>query len=114
MKKEYKLKRSLYGIKQSSRQWYLKFHQAILENGFEVSPLDHCVYICKNNDRLTILSLHVDDILLTENCPDMIKNIKAFLVFKFEMKDMGVANYVLGIKIKIIILGLGKISGKDT
>ena len=40
-----KLKRSLYGLKQSSRQWYLKFHQAILEIGFEVSALDHCVYI---------------------------------------------------------------------
>jgi hypothetical protein len=36
----YKLKRSLYGLKQSSRQWYLKFHQTILENGFEVSSLD--------------------------------------------------------------------------
>ena len=35
--KVYKLKRSLYGLKQSSRQWYLKFHQAILKIGFEVS-----------------------------------------------------------------------------
>jgi hypothetical protein len=97
--KVYMLKRSLYGLKQSSRQWYLKFYQAILENGFEVSPLDHCVYICKNNDKLTILSLYVDDILLTGNCLDMIKNTKAFLASKFEMKDMGAANYVLGIKI---------------
>jgi hypothetical protein len=60
--KVYKLKISLYGLKQSSRQWYLKSHQAILENGFEVSPLDHCVYIYKNNDKFTILSLYVDDI----------------------------------------------------
>jgi hypothetical protein len=45
------------------------------------------------------LSLYVDDILLTGNCPDMIKNTKAFLASKFEMKDMGAANYVLGIKI---------------
>jgi hypothetical protein len=45
--KVYKLKRYLYGLKQSSRQWYLKFHQIILENGFEVSLVDHCIYICK-------------------------------------------------------------------
>ena len=49
--KVYKLKRSLYRPKQSSRQWYLKFHQAILEIGFEVSPLDHCVYIYNENDK---------------------------------------------------------------
>lgn len=60
----YKLKKSLYGFKQSSRQWYLKFHQAILEMGYVMSPLDHCVYIWKNDDKLAILSLYVDDILL--------------------------------------------------
>jgi hypothetical protein len=97
--KVYILKRSLYGLKQSSRQWYLKFHQAILENGFVVSPLDHCVYICKNNDKLTILSLYVDDLLLTRNYPDMISKTKVFLASKFEIKDMGTANYVLGIRI---------------
>jgi hypothetical protein len=97
--KVYKLKRSLYGLKQSSRQWYLKFHQAILEIGFKVSPLDHCVYICNENDKFTILSLYVDDILLTGNYPDMINNTKLFLSSKFEMKDMGAATYVLGIKI---------------
>uniref|UniRef100_A0A2N9FQW6 CCHC-type domain-containing protein n=1 Tax=Fagus sylvatica TaxID=28930 RepID=A0A2N9FQW6_FAGSY len=42
-----RLKKSLYGLKQSSRQWYLKFHQAILDIGYEMSPLDHCVYVLK-------------------------------------------------------------------
>ena len=40
-----RLKKSLYGLKQSSRQWYLKFHQAILNIGYEMSLLDHCVYV---------------------------------------------------------------------
>ena len=57
--KAYTLKKSLYGLKQSSRQWYLKFHQTILEMGYVVSPLDHCVYIWKNDDKLAILSLYV-------------------------------------------------------
>ena len=97
--KVYKLKRSIYGIKQSSKQWYLKFHQAILEIGFEISPLDHCVYIWKCYDELTILSLYVDDILLAGNSPNMMSKTKSFLSSRFEMKDMGPTTYVLGIKI---------------
>ena len=77
--KVYKLKRYLYGLKQSSRQWYLKFHQAILEIGFEISPLDHCVYIWKCYNELTILSLYVDDILLAGNNPNIISKTKSFL-----------------------------------
>jgi hypothetical protein len=46
---------------------------------------------------LVILSLYVDDILLTENCTNMISKTKIFLASKFEMKDMGIANYVLGL-----------------
>jgi hypothetical protein len=96
--KVYKLKRSLYGLKQSSRQWYLKFHEAIIEISFKVSPLDHYVYIYNDNDKLTILSLYVDNILLTRNCSEMIQRTKNFLGAKFGMKDMGDAT-VLGIKI---------------
>ena len=97
--KVYKLKKSLYGLKQSSRQWYLKFHQANLEMGYVVSPLDHCVYIQKNDDKLAILSLYVDDILLAGNCPNMIIKTKIFLASRFEMKDLSLASYVLGIRI---------------
>ena len=90
----YKLKRSLYGLKQSFRQWYLKFHQAILEIGFEMNPLDHCVYIWRCYDELTRLSLYVDDILLARNSPDMMIKTKSFLASRFEMKDMGLATCV--------------------
>uniref|UniRef100_A0A2N9HAA9 CCHC-type domain-containing protein n=1 Tax=Fagus sylvatica TaxID=28930 RepID=A0A2N9HAA9_FAGSY len=92
-------KKSLYGLKQSSRQWYLKFHQAILDIGYEMSPLDHCVYIWRDKEKLALLSLYVDNILLASNSPDMMKEIKFCLGSKFEMKDMGPANYVLGIRI---------------
>jgi hypothetical protein len=68
-------------------------------NWFRGKLLDHCVYIYNENDKFTILSLYVDDILLTGNCPDKIKNTKLFLSSKFEMKDIGATTYVLGIKI---------------
>ena len=40
-----KLKRSIYDLKQSSRQWYLRFHLAVLLNGFTMIEEDHRVYI---------------------------------------------------------------------
>ena len=64
-----------------------------------MSPLDHCVYIWRYYDELTILSLYVDDILLARNNPNMMSKTKSFLSSSFEMKDMGLAKYVLGIKI---------------
>jgi hypothetical protein len=74
----------------------LKF-KGVFQNGWKFRGF--CEVSPKNNDKLTILSLYVDYILLIGNCPNMIKNTKAFLASKFEMKDMGAANYVLGIKI---------------
>jgi hypothetical protein len=49
-----RLKKSLYGLKQSSRQWYLKFHQAILVIGYEMSLLDHCVYVWREKKEIGI------------------------------------------------------------
>ncbi|OMO52435.1 reverse transcriptase [Corchorus capsularis] len=94
-----KLKRSIYGLKQSSRQWYLRFHQAIIQNGFEMIEEDHCVYVKRSKGSFVILSLYVDDILLAGNDMEMIVTTKKWLSSNFEMKDMGEANYVLGVKI---------------
>ena len=60
---------------------------------------DHCVYLKRSNSGFVILSLYVDDILLVENNKEMIDTIKKLLSSNFEMKDMGEASYVLGVKI---------------
>ena len=52
-----KLKRSIYGLKHASRQWNLKFHQAMLKDGFTMLEDDHCVYIKRSNNHFIILSL---------------------------------------------------------
>ena len=94
-----KLKQSIYGLKQSSRQWYLRFHRAILSNGFTMIKEDHCVYTKRSKGSFIILSLYVDNILLADNDAEMIVATKEWLSSNFEMKDMGEADYILGVKI---------------
>uniref|UniRef100_A0A2N9F135 CCHC-type domain-containing protein n=1 Tax=Fagus sylvatica TaxID=28930 RepID=A0A2N9F135_FAGSY len=94
-----RLKRSIYGLKQSSRQWYLRFHDSITSFGFEMIEEDHCVYLKRSKRSILILSLYVDDILLAGNDMDSIVTTKKWLSSTFEMKDMGEANFVLGVKI---------------
>jgi hypothetical protein len=94
-----KLKRSIYGLKQASRQWNVKFHQAILKDGFIMMEEDHCVYLKRSNNSFIILSLYVDDILTAGNNKEMIDTTKKWFLSNFEMKDMGEANYVFGVKI---------------
>ena len=94
-----KIRRSIYGLKQSSRQWYFRFHRAIISNGFTMVEEDHCVYVKRSKKSFLILSLYVDDILLAGNDKLMIETTKEWLSSTFDMKDMGEASYVLGVKI---------------
>ena len=94
-----KLKRSIYGLKQSSRQWYLRFHQVVLLNGFTMIEEDHCVYVKRSKGSFIILSLYVDDILSAGNDMEMIVATKEWLSSNFEIKDMSEADYILGVKI---------------
>ncbi len=94
-----RLKRSIYGLKQSSRQWYFRFHEAITSVGMDMIEEDHCVYVKRSENGILILSLYVDDILIAGSNMEMINATKEWLSSIFEMKDMGEANYVLGVKI---------------
>ena len=60
---------------------------------------DHCVYTKRSKGSFIILSLYIDDILLAGNDAEMIVATKEWLSSNFEIKDMGEANYILGVKI---------------
>ena len=95
-----KLKKSLYGLKHSSRMWYQKFDTFIRGLGFTRSKADHCVYFKLIGDRVIYLVLYVDDMLLVGNDKEIIQDLKTQLSSKFDMKDLGAANYILGMEIK--------------
>jgi len=94
-----KLKKSLYGLKQASHQWYLKFHNVISSFGFVENIMDQCIYLKVSGSKICFLVLYVDDILLATNDKGLLHEVKQFLSKNFDMKDMGEASYVIGIKI---------------
>ncbi|CAL2256677.1 unnamed protein product [Prunus armeniaca] len=93
-----KLKKSIYGLKQASRQWYLRFDEVVSSQGFTENPVDECIYLKFSGSNFIFLVLYVDDILLATNNLSMLA-AKFFLSSHFEMKDMGEASYVLGVEI---------------
>jgi hypothetical protein len=94
------LKRSIYGLKQASRQWNLKFDEVIKKFGFKENEMDNCIYTKIKGGKFIILVLYVDDILLASSDKHMLYETKGFLSSKFDMKDLGEASYVLGIEIR--------------
>lgn len=95
-----KLSKSLYGLKQSPRQWYKRFDSFIKGQKYTRSQFDHCVYYRKLQDGTFIyLLLYVDDMLIASKSKVEIDKLKAQLSSEFEMKDLGEAKKILGMEI---------------
>jgi hypothetical protein len=94
-----KLLKSLYGLKQAPKQWHEKFDKTLTLAGFVVNEADKCVYYRFGGGEGVILCLYVDDILIFGNNENVIKEVKDFLSNNFEMKDLGVTNVILNIKL---------------
>ncbi|KAK8634151.1 hypothetical protein V6N13_014980 [Hibiscus sabdariffa] len=94
-----KLQRSIYGLKQASRSWNLRFNDAIKEFGFIRNEDEPCVYKKFSGSIVSFLILYVDDILIIGNDIPTLQSFKAWLSSCFSMKDLGEAAYILGVKI---------------
>ena len=91
------LMKSLYGLKQSPRQWYRKFDTVMLKQGYLRSSYDCCVYFKHILLNISIyLLLYVDDMLIFD---EEIQQLKKKLKAEFEMKELGEAKKILGIEI---------------
>nr|GEV54552.1 hypothetical protein [Tanacetum cinerariifolium] len=94
-----KLKRSIYGLKQASRQWNKRFDDETKKFGFTQNREEPCVYLKASGSNIIFLILYVDDILIMGNSIPMLQSVKTYLGKCFAMKDLGEATYILGIKI---------------
>ncbi|GJY38745.1 retrotransposon protein, putative, ty1-copia subclass [Tanacetum coccineum] len=94
-----KLKRSIYGLQQASREWNKRFDDEIKKFGFTQNRDEPCVYLKASGSNVTFLILYVNDILITGNNIPMLQDVKSYLRRCFAMKDLGEAAYILRIKI---------------
>ncbi|KAH9647591.1 Endoglucanase 8 [Citrus sinensis] len=90
------LHKSLYGLKQSSRQWYRRFDDFIVSKGYHKSKYDSCVYFGGSDQGgVAYLLLYVDDMLIASKYKLEIERLKNLLKAEFEMKDLGSAKRIL-------------------
>ncbi|KAJ9558569.1 hypothetical protein OSB04_013183, partial [Centaurea solstitialis] len=87
-----KLRKSLYGLKQSPRAWFGRFNAVVTEFGLRRSSYDHSVFFASSSSRCILLVVYVDDIVITGSDEIGIKKLKDFLASRFQTKDLDILN----------------------
>jgi hypothetical protein len=93
------LNKSLYGLKQAPRAWYAKMDNFLIDIGFYRFHFDPNVYTNKVLIHLIILSLYVDDLILSGSDSKLLNHVKTILKKKFEITDLGFLHYFLGLQV---------------
>ena len=95
-----KLRRSLYGLKQSPRAWFGRFSSIVQEFDMLHSTADHSIFYHHNSSGQCIyLVVYVDDIVITSSDQDGIQKLNQHLFTHFQTKDLRKLQYFLGIEI---------------
>ena len=93
-----KLKKELYGLKQTPRVWYGRINSFLTRLGFTKSKVEPNLYMKVMDDELAILLLYLDDLFLTGKRKHT-TGCKNNLSEEFEMKDLGLMHYFLGLEV---------------
>jgi hypothetical protein len=94
-----RLKKFLYGLKQSPRAWYAKMDKFLIDIGFSRCHSDPNIYTKKVGSYLIILVLYVDDLILIGSDSKLLNHVKTILKKKFEMTELGFLHYFLGLQV---------------
>lgn len=94
-----RLLKSLYGLKQSPKNWYKKIDFVLMDNGFIHCESDPNLYILVDDSSMVLLALYVDDLILAATSKALVVRVKEILIGQFKMKMLGDLTYCLGVQV---------------
>ena len=93
-----RLKRSLYGWRQSGKIWYTKLNEVLKKFGAKPSNADPCVYFLDQGEDMLLIAVYVDDIFVISKNLQKIIEVKKNLSKEFDIKELGDVSYCLEIE----------------
>jgi Reverse transcriptase (RNA-dependent DNA polymerase) len=94
-----KLHKALYGLKQAPRAWNSKLDSTMMSIGFERSSFEHAIYKRGKGENRLLVGVYVDDLVITGNYEEEIANFKQQMKEVFNVSDLGLLSYYLGIEV---------------
>jgi hypothetical protein len=91
--------KTLYGLKQSGREWNKELDSKLKEFQFQPLRSDPCTYVRQNDEHLEIITVWVDDLLLFATSDNLLNKMKIQIQSKWEVTDLGEPTKIVGIEI---------------
>lgn len=92
-----RLKKAIYGLKQSARAWYGRLSDHLTTLGFTANAVDPSLFQRTRGEKIFMVQVYVDDLGLANNCPEELREFKEAMRSEFRMKELGRTTYYLGI-----------------
>lgn len=91
------LLKSLYGLKQASRQWFQKLTTALLSLGYKQSKTGYSLFTKVQGSSVSTLLVYLDDIIIASNNMSCVDKVKSYFHDQFQIKDLSQLKYLLGL-----------------
>jgi Reverse transcriptase (RNA-dependent DNA polymerase) len=91
--------KTLYGLKQSGREWNTEFDRKMRQHGYKRLRADPCVYTRSNDKTIAIITVWVDNLLLFADSAESMDAMKKDIHTEWETTDMGEPTKIVGIEI---------------
>jgi hypothetical protein len=105
------LRKALYGLHQAPRAWNEKLDQTLMSLGFLRCPSELAIYTRRRNESRLIIGVYVDDLVVTGELQKVIESFKSEMGKAFNMSDLRLLHYYLGLEVKQNSDGIFSVKG---